>query len=298
MRYALHPFCGTKLCLLIAVLIALATPIACAQTASTLPCIPDGPSAATIPSLTYDVASIRQIKSSDGSLSVRDSSHEAMLSINGITMKNLISEAYGVTLFDVSGGPAWIEDEHFDIQAKSDDTVNAQLVNLNNCDARQAKQKMLQALLADRIKLTVHRTTRLVTGYDLILAKNGPKLQSSKPAEEDAAGEAKPRGGTMSMRMRSNGTELTVQDYSMSMFAGWLNVGDLHSPVQDKTGLPGTYDFKLQWSNEDSPSSSPQDSRWPSIFTAVQEQLGLKLQPTKVPTDTIVIDHIEQPTEN
>jgi uncharacterized protein (TIGR03435 family) len=284
---------------LAAALIFLAAPLAQAQSVSTTSCIPEPGSApsSAIPALTYDVASIRQIKSSDGSLRFSDPSHEAKLSISGITMKNLISEAYGVTYFDVSGGPAWIEDEHFDIQAKSDDSVNAQLQKLNNW---HVKQLMLQALLADRMKLAAHHASKVVTGYDLVLAKNGPRLQASKPAaDEDAAGEAKLHGGSMSMRMSKNGEELSAQNYSMSSFASWLNIGDLHSPVQDKTGLTGTYDFKLQWSDDDSPASaSSQDASWPSIFTALQEQLGLKLKPSKVSIDTIVIDHVEPPSPN
>jgi uncharacterized protein (TIGR03435 family) len=286
-----------------AVLLTFVAPIALAQSSvNMMPCIPNSGSAqsSSIPTLTYDVASIRLIKSDDGSLSGQDEPHEAKLSLTGITMKNLISEAYGVSLFDVSGGPGWIKTDHYDVQAKSDDSVNAQLLKLNDCDAREAKDRMLRALLADRMKLTVHRATKEVTGYNLVLAKSGSRLKESKPvpSADDAANDES-NEGSMSMSMGKNGNELTAQNYSMPSFAAWLNFGDLHSPVLDKTGLTGKYDIKLQWSKEDRPvSSSEQEAQWPSIFTAVQEQLGLKLQPIKTSVDTIVIDHVERPSPN
>jgi len=289
--------------LTLAALIALITPLALAQSVvSTTLCIPDPGStpSSAIPSLTYDVASIRENKSNDGRLSSRDPSKEALLTLSGITMKNLISDAYGVSLFDVAGGPSWLDTERFDIAAKSDDTVSAQLRKLNNCDVRKAKQQMLQALLSDRTKLAVHHVSKVVTGYDLVLAKIGSKLQPSKTAPDEAnTSEAKPLGATMSMQAGKLGIDLTARNYSISSFAAWLSIGSLHTPVQDKTGLTGVYDFKLQWSQQDSAAlSSSQDALYPDIFTALQEQLGLKLNPTKVTIDTIVIDHIEPPSPN
>jgi uncharacterized protein (TIGR03435 family) len=282
---------------LAAALIFLAAPLARAQSVSTTPCISDPGSAPStaITSLTYDVASIRQNKSGDGSLRFRDPPHEAKLSFTNMTMKNLIENAYGISDFQLSGGPAWLDSDRFDIEAKSDDSVNAQLLKLNNCDASQAKQQMLQSLLADRLKLTVHRGAKPVSGYDLVLAKNGPKFNESKPAP---AGDTTPRDGSSTMRAGKLGYDLTSQKDSISSLASWL-AAELHCPVQDKTALTGKYDIKLQWSEENGAApSSDQDPPYPVIFTAIQEQLGLKLQPAKLTVDTIVIDHVEPPSPN
>jgi uncharacterized protein (TIGR03435 family) len=289
------------LILLTAASLLFATPIAPAQSsAHTLPCIPDPgampTAAAAIPTLTYDVASIRPHAAGDGSLSIRDAPREARYSITGMTIKNVIEEAYGVQDFQVTGGPAWLDSEHFDIQAESDSSVNDQLAKLNSCDAHYAKQLMLQALLAGRLKLTVHRGTKETTGFDLVIAKSGPKLQESKPPAPDDD-PAKAFGG-MSIYRRKQGYELTAQNYPMPLVASWL-ISAVHGPVTDKTGLTAKYDLKLQYSDQDAASSrSPQDEAWPSLFTALQEQLGLKLQPAKVPVETIIIDHIEHPSEN
>lgn len=279
----------------------LAAPLALAQnTARILPCVPDpaaAPSATTAtPLLTYDVASIRPHAADDGSMSIYDNPLEAKFSVTGMTIKNVIEIAYGIEDFQLIGGPAWLDSEHFDLQAKSDSAVNDQLAKLTECDARQAKQHMLQALLADRLKLTIHRGTKEAAGFELILAKNGPKLQESKPVDPDA--DPAKAGGGMSMFARRQGYELTAQNYSMPLIASWL-ISAVRGPVIDKTGLTAKYDFKLQYSDQDAASSpSAQDASWPSIFTALQEQLGLKLQPARVPLETIVIDHIERPSEN
>lgn len=282
---------------LAALLIVLAAPVAHAQSASTMPCIPDPGSApsSAIPSLTYDVASIRQNKSGSGYFRFSDRPQEAKLSFANMTMKNLIENAYGISDFQLSGGPAWLDSDRFDIEAKSDDSVNAQLLKLNNCDASHAKQQMLQSLLADRLKLTVHRGAKAVSGYDLVLAKNGPRLQESKP---DPAGNDIHRRGSSTMHAGKLGYDLTSQNDSISSLAFWL-AAELHCPVQDKTALTGKYDIKLQWSEENgAETSSAQDSPYPVIFTAIQEQLGLKLQPAKVTVETIVIDHVEPPSPN
>jgi len=273
----------------------LAAPMALAQnTARILPCIPD-PSAmpaatAATPSLTYDVASIRPHAAGDGSMSIYDNPREAKYSVTGMTIKNVIEIAYGVEDFQVIGGPSWLDSEHFDIRAESDSSGSDQLAKLNSCDARHAKQHMLQALLADRLKLTIHRGAKEATGYDLVLAKSGPRLQESKSPGPDEA------GGGMSMYGRRQGYEVTAQSYSMPLIASWL-ISAVHGPVIDKTGLTAKYDLKLQYSDQDALSRSAQDA-WPSLFTALQEQLGLKLQPARVPLETIVIDRIEHPSEN
>lgn len=304
LHFACNPSRSRPLFLLAAAWMVLAAPVMLAQRASISPCDPD-PTGATatpaIPTLVYDVASIRPHAADDGSMSIRDAAHEAKFSVTGITIKDVIEDAYNLRGdFQVSGGPSWLDSEHFDIQARSDSATNGQLTKLSNCEARHEKQLMLQALLADRLKLTIHRGTKEVAGYDLVIAKNGPKLRESKPvpASDDATPAENRAYGGMTMRMAKLGYDASFQQYSAPLIASWLS-SNLHGPIRDKTGLTAVYDFKLQYSSdEDRTTASGSDAPWPSIFTAIQEQLGLKLQPAKIPVETITIDHIDPPSEN
>ena len=270
-----------------------AMPAMQAQSASSGPPCDLAADAPALPSLTYDVASIKPHKSGDGSLSFSNPPHAARFDITGMTMKNLIENAYGVNNYQVSGGPAWLESLRWDIAAKSDRSLDEQLAKLSNCEAIKVKQHMLEALLADRIKLVIHRGTKEGPAYNLTVAKSGSKLQQSKPIVTDKTKDG--WGPGMETRSGRSGTELTARQTSMSSLA-YMLIGELHCPVIDKTGVAGTYDLKLQWSSEEGGSAA--DSQWPSIFTAVQEQLGLKLEPTKTQVETILIDRVEMPSEN
>jgi uncharacterized protein (TIGR03435 family) len=161
---------------------------------------------------------------------------------------------------------------------------------------------MLRALLADRFKLAIHKESREVPTYELVISKNGPKIKEGKPDDPTL-----PNG---TLRVMSG--KITGNAVSMARLASVIGM-QLKHPVVDRTGLMGTYDFSLGWQPEEDPSqtlpgaegsqqgSLPKlDSSGPSIFTALQEQLGLKLESTKdqVHVDIVVIDHIELPSEN
>jgi len=103
-------------------------------------------------------------------------------------------------------------------------------------------------------------------------------------------------GGGMTMRSNKLGYQLTANSFRIDSFAGWL-ANETHSPVANNTGLSAKYDLALQWS-EDLAAPSAGDTPYPQIFTALQEQLGLKLEPTKAPIDTVIIDHIDPPSAN
>jgi len=154
---------------------------------------------------------------------------------------------------------------------------------------------MIQAMLADRFKLLAHHEIREQPVYELVIAKNGPKLQEAKPAEgSDPGGTVESRAG-----------QIAAKNVVVSQLVTRLTQ-TLGRTVVDKTeGLKGKYDFMLIWAPDEagsSPSSAsssaPPDPTGPSIFTAIQEQLGLKLEPAKGPVDCLVIDHLEQPSEN
>jgi uncharacterized protein (TIGR03435 family) len=168
---------------------------------------------------------------------------------------------------------------------------------------------MLQALLAERLNLQVHRETKELPIYALVIAKNGPKFQEGKLGDTYPNGfkglNGAPVGAGM---MRMGAGEWTGQGIPIANLVGSLS-RRLGRTVVDKTGLTGKYDFTLRWTPDDNPVSPKEpggapdaaalpDSSGPSIFTALQEQLGLKLESQKGPVETIVIDHVERPSQN
>lgn len=209
-----------------------------------------------------------------------------------ITVKFLIQQAYGVRDFQISGGPSWIGSEHYDINAKAEGTTSADQL-----------KPVIQALLADRFKLTIHRDTKELPMYTLVVAKGGPKLQESA----SPAGPPGPGGPGKGGMIRMGRGMINGQQMSMTMFATQL-AQQLGRSVTDKTGLSGSYDLKLEWTPDESQSPFPRDpaaeaahpidTNGPTIFTALQEQLGLKLESQKGPVEILIIDRIEKATEN
>jgi uncharacterized protein (TIGR03435 family) len=265
---------------------------------------------AAAPDYKYEVASIKPSKSDSGRWSAPADSFIG----TGVTPLRLIQVAYKIVGgYGLSGGPNWLTSEHYDIDAKMDADVADAIAKLNKDDRAVARQKMLQALLAERFGLTVHRETRELPVYILIVAKSGPKLQEAKPGDTYANGVKLP-GGPMGpgTTTEASGGIFTIraQGVSVAVIIPTLT-GFVGLPVLDKTGLAGNYDFKLQWTREDSqlqtsaassssgqPPPAPPDSAGPNLFTAIQQQLGLKLEPGKGPVEVIVIDHIERPSGN
>jgi uncharacterized protein (TIGR03435 family) len=231
-----------------------------------------------------------------------------------VTPQQMISTAYGYVTqrFRISGGPTWLGTERFDIEAKMDAATADALAKLNPGQRALAQQKMLQALLADRFQLTVHRETRELLVYNLIVAKSGAKLQAAKPGDTYANGIKYPDGSLGGPGALEGGVFdgwITAQGVTTANLAGELTQM-LGHPVTDRTGLAGAYDFKLQFTPDDrlqapggaAPNERPglplSDSDEPSLFAAIQEQLGLKLEAGKGPVEIIVIDHVERPSGN
>ena len=178
---------------------------------------------------------------------------------------------------------------------------------------------MLQALLADRFKLTLHRQTTQLGVYVLVVAKNGPKLQEAKPGDTYPNGLKDPEGGSPAGifrlgRFQGGRGELVGQGLSMAKLLRLLSEDILNRSVIDNTGLTGNYDFTLEWKIGDESqgpmfkdmgdhpqvtSSIPlPEFSGPSFFNAIQEQLGLKLESQNSPGVVLVIDHVEKPSEN
>jgi len=239
-----------------------------------------------------------------------DYSDPSRLRVTNEWVKELIEFAYEVQAFQISGGPAWINSSRYDIDAKVDDSIAAEFQKLP-IERREVQMRlMLQSLLADRFGLRLGYRTKEVPVYTLVVAKSGPKLT---PA---ASSSAAPADGRVSsahqgpMIMTSVG-RIAAKDMPLSSLAEVLErQPELGSRlVVDQTGLKGKYDFTLQFApdgarlmhganSEPSVREQALTSSGPSIFTAIQEQLGLKLELAKGAVQTLVIENIEQPSEN
>ena len=183
------------------------------------------------------------------------------------TVRNLITAAYSVRDVQIAGGPKWTESEAYDIEA----TAPGPFTN-------SERQTMLRNLLASRFALKLYRETREMNVYDLVVAKRGPTMTA---AEKAGLGVSPGK-----LRIAGRGAD-------MRTLAGVLS-GTVDRIVRDHTGLSGYYDFALTWRPDDAP---PDDQR-PSLLTAIQEQLGLRLDPAKGPVEVLVIDAVSRPSSN
>ena len=215
--------------------------------------------------------------------------------------RTLIVLAYGVADYQVAGGPSWIGSDRYDVQAKAEGDATVQ----------QMEGPMLQALLVERFKLAFHRETQQLPVYELTRAAGDAKLQPTKEGScttyslDVPAPRASVTGapgtafcGFPHLTLNGKNRALDGKGVSMATLAGNI-ARSVRRSVVDKTGLTGTYDLHLEWT--DAPLTdipNPEVSNRPSIFTAITEQLGLKLESAKGPVEVIVIDRIERPSQN
>jgi uncharacterized protein (TIGR03435 family) len=218
----------------------------------------------------------------------------------GTTLRGLISNAYGVTGSSVKGlivgGPAWMASQAFDVQVKVDPSTVARWSKLSQGAVDEERRTVLRELLAERFQLKLHREPREMPAYALIVAKGGSKLQPPVGETNLPADVPKSRINYYG-RGRIQGHFATLANLSRTL-AGEPEIAG--RPVVDKTGLTGQYDFTLHWSVDPGPGAAPTDpgEQWPSLFTALEEQLGLKLTPEKEQIEVIVVDSAEKPSEN
>jgi uncharacterized protein (TIGR03435 family) len=212
--------------------------------------------------------------------------HGDTLDAEHISLFSLATFAYNLRDVQLSGGPAWV---------KSDVLVSSELFQViakapGDPPPMGVFRQMLKTLLADRFKLQVHHTQKDLPVYNLVVNKGGPKLKES------------PAGATFNFHafgvgrlgVRIVATHMTVQELIDHQLGGYTD-----RPIFDKTGLAAPYDFTLEFVVENAPpGQEPGANDFPALVTAVQQQLGLKLQPGKASFDTVVIDHAERPSEN
>ena len=268
----------------------------------------------------FDVASVKLNSNCGNGRGGGDLPSNGRLTISCINVRALIQITYGsingtslnARQLRVLGGPAWLDSEFYDLNAKAEG--GASLV--------QMAGPMLQALLEDRFKLKIHKEASDTPVYALTVAKGGPRLKAAKEGscipidlnnmpKRPAPGEAIPTycgGGSM----RGNGTTTTVDSpgATLAEFAGRMLANNVDWPIVDRTGLTGRFDIHMEFAHDivssgavrlngvESPAIVAPASDGSPIFTALQEQLGLKLTPDKSPIDVIVIDSIERPSEN
>ena len=249
------------------------------------------------PTLTFDVVSIRPAPPPDANFHVSVSSppHSSRFEATNLPIKALLQIAYG---FDapVIGAPDWVANTFYTIQARSDEAADARLARLTNNEVRLEKRNAIRVLLAERFGLKTHLETRNSAIYNLVVAKGGVKMQAVPPPPPPPDGEAPPPPPPADVQAHGSqhGLEFDGSNASMRAISGALS-SMVEAPVVDQTGLTGTYNYTLQfgrdWSEHDPDS-------WPSIFTAVEEQLGLKLEAVHESVPNLVVDHITKPTEN
>jgi uncharacterized protein (TIGR03435 family) len=273
------------------------------------------------PAPSFEVASIKPNNSGDGRVMM--SNQPGRYTATNVTARLLIRNAYQLQDFQISGGPSWLTSDHFDIVAKIEAGAQDSMPGGPPVPGQGPNplQLMIRSLLAERFKLVVHEETKDQPIYALVVARSdgrlGPQLKKSEtdcaalmaaargrgpgrglpPPGPLQPGEAIPCGIRIGPgNMAVGGSTLAQFANSLGMFVGRV--------VLDKTGLTGPYDFSLTWTPDQMPNRPPGapeiavDPNGPSIFTAVQEQLGLKLDSQRGPVAMLVIDRIEKPVEN
>ena len=268
----------------------------------------------------YDVSTIKPAASSEPHMMMAITPDG--VSIKNIPIQMVLRDAFNVEDDRIVGAPAWVRTNHYNVEAKvaPEDAPKLEKLKLDQ------RQSMMLPLLVERLSLKYHHETRELPMYSLVVAKGGPKMKASESQDPPSAG---PPGSPdkldpaappprRSMRMMGRG-HIEAEGTNMQVLAHILSQ-QLGRSVTDKTGLTGNYDYTLQWTPDDAPppmgsgggpggpgggpaggpphNDSGSDAVGPSLFTAVQEQLGLKLESGKGTVDVIVIDHIDPPSEN
>ena len=245
------------------------------------------------PAPAFDVAAIYvHIPQPHEHNSIWSSPFDGQFRAVNVTVKSLVQFAFGIPETRIRNGPAWINTTSFNIDAKADSAVDAQMRALTSAEGKARKLRMVQALLANRFKLLTHTETRELPVYALVLAKGGPRfgaIQQNGTTVNSGRGRIEVEG--------SNSVALLAEE--LAKITGRV--------VVDQTGVQGRYDLILKWMPDDSAaprlgdaevSSAATDPSGPSLFTALQEQLGLKLEPQKGPVRVLIVDHVETPSEN
>jgi uncharacterized protein (TIGR03435 family) len=258
----------------------------------------------------FEVASVKASASGDDRI-VSQAQPVGRWRISNAALKLLIAMAYSVRRDQVSGGPNWIDADRWNIEAKAEErSIPPELPSPSPTTPNHPLTLMLQSLLEDRFQLKIHRETKEEAVYELTVAKNGPRIKLSAdqgsvnfPALPQA-GSPPPNGLMRLGRGSLEGRAIPITSLAMILSEPPI----LGRQVIDKTGMHGLYDFTLEWTPDPGqgpvvsggrePSPPSVNTSGSSIFTAIQEQLGLRLQSARGPVEVIVIDSVQKPSEN
>ena len=257
----------------------------------------------------FEVASVKPNTSPDRRYSILRQPGGRLV-ITNRTLKMLIGLAYVLADFQISGGPSWITVDRWNIEGKPEDGNISQPTAQSGSNLPDPRMVMLQSLLEDRFQLKAHRETKQAPVYELVVSNGGSKLKRSEdqtlppppPAGTAQSPGIVPRGGMVGLMGAIEGNAVTLRDFSGALSLYLAQV------VIDKTELSGLYDLRLKWTPQPAlerlPTGDPLPLRafdgnfGPSIFTALQEQLGLKLVASKGFVEVLVIDNVQKPSEN
>jgi uncharacterized protein (TIGR03435 family) len=252
----------------------------------------------------YEVTSIKPSKSDDDRMRIQFVPDGVFYT--NVPLQMILRESFGVEDDRILGAPGWVKTDHFDIEAKVD---AADVSKLNTLSFEQ-KKMMLVPVLVDRFGLKFHHEMKTLSTYALVVAKGGAKLKEATPGDTYPNGMKGPEGQPGVGFMSWGDGKIFGQGISIANLVKALAAQELDRTIVDKTGLTGKYDIDLRWApNESSPVIAPGGQPNPpvndastdsgaSLFTAIQEKLGLKLESQKGLVDVVVIDHIETSSEN
>jgi uncharacterized protein (TIGR03435 family) len=246
----------------------------------------------------FEVASVKPNQS--GSQFSSTNTNDGLFRAKNVTLRELILESFRLLDFQLAAGPDWISAERFDIEAKAESgAIPPAGTPAENAARAEIQAKMMQSLLEDRFQLRSHRETKELPIFTLVLARDGPKLQPTiegRPGPGGlTAGSARTGGASGGLEMSGSGITMDRLITMLASQAGRL--------IINKTNLAGTYDFSLKFApaaNAVRPDGvqAPAEPVGPSLFTAIQDQLGLRLESAKGPVEVLVIDSVQRPTEN
>jgi uncharacterized protein (TIGR03435 family) len=236
----------------------------------------------------FDIVSIKPYKQTGDGVSMWMNTTPDGFSSRGFSLKSFLFNAFPIVMPDqLVGLPPWADSDYYEVDAKMDEETAAAYKKLPRDQGRQVWHQMMQDLLADRFQLKFHRETRELPIYNLVVAKAGLKIE----ATPEGKGNGYSMGGG---KLSGTGIALDSLAFSLSNEVGRM--------IVNKTGLTGGYNIDLKWQPDamaaGSSNSSSADPPLPDLFTALQEQLGLKLEAAKGPVDVYVIDQVEKPSEN
>ena len=236
----------------------------------------------------FDVISIKPNDSGDRpSIDAGPGSFSA----SGVSLKMLILYVYGVKDDQLIGLPKWGDSSRFDIEAK----LVAADANALHALTREQSRAMQEAILTDRFQLKVHRETKVLPVYELVIGKSGPKFQASTMSGEQRGANGL-RAGAVHTNNHGGNADMSSTAVGVGVLVNVL-ARETERIVVDRTGLTGLYDLNLTWSRDEGGNATA-DSNSPSLFTALEEQLGLKLRAAKSPVEVVVVDRAEVPVGN